>query len=158
GMKSIEFTSDELKRFDAVLICTDHDNVDHDCIVENGHLVVDTRNATKEVKHHRERTAKASEKDNTVSPKSSELACGYWGKNHVRNFAELGALHSVCDPNIQIAEKFAQEYGVPALSFEDVLKDSSCDGIVIATPATLHASLAQKALEAGKHVFVEKPL
>jgi len=93
-----------------------------------------------------------------VSPKISVLGCGYWGKNHVRNFAELGALHSVCDPNIQLAEKFAQEYGVPALSFEDVLKDSSCDGIVIATPATLHASLAQKALEAGKHVFVEKPL
>src|SRR5690606_4078692 len=54
GMKSIEFTSEELKRFDAVIICTDHDNVDYDFIVENCHLVVDTRNATKEVKHHRD--------------------------------------------------------------------------------------------------------
>jgi len=93
-----------------------------------------------------------------VSLKISVLGCGYWGKNHVRNFAELGFLHSVCDPDNQISEKFAQEYGVPALSFEDVLKDPTCAGVVIATPATLHASLAQRALEAGKHVFVEKPL
>lgn len=93
-----------------------------------------------------------------MSLKISVLGCGYWGKNHVRNFAELDSLHSVCDPNDQLAEKFSHQYGVPALSFEDVLKDPSCDGIVIATPATTHASLAQKALQAGKHVFVEKPL
>lgn len=96
--------------------------------------------------------------NNTVSPKISVLGCGYWGKNHARNFAELGVLHSVCDPNIQLAEKFSQEYGVPALSLEDILKDSSCEGIVIATPAASHASLARKVLEFGKHIFVEKPL
>ncbi|MBN9412614.1 MAG: Gfo/Idh/MocA family oxidoreductase [Candidatus Paracaedimonas acanthamoebae] len=93
-----------------------------------------------------------------MSLKISVLGCGYWGKNHVRNFFELGFLHSVCDPDKQTAEKFAQEYKVPAFSFEDILKDPSCSGIVIATPAGLHASLAERALEAGKHVFVEKPL
>ncbi len=91
-------------------------------------------------------------------PKIAVLGCGYWGKNHVRNFAELGVLHSVCDPNNELAKKFAQEYGVSAYSFEEILNDPTCDGIVIATPAILHASLAQEALTAGKHVFVEKPL
>lgn len=59
GMKSIECSIKELEKIDAVIICADHDNVDYNFIVENSSLVIDTRNATKEVKNHRERIFKA---------------------------------------------------------------------------------------------------
>jgi len=59
GMKSIECTAEELEKIDAVIVCADHDNVDYNFIVENSSLVIDTRNATKTVKHHRDRIFKA---------------------------------------------------------------------------------------------------
>jgi UDP-2-acetamido-3-amino-2,3-dideoxy-glucuronate N-acetyltransferase len=90
-------------------------------------------------------------------PKISVIGCGYWGKNLVRNFAELGVLHSVCDANLALAKQAAQAYDVQSLNLEEVLK-SDCDGVVIAAPAAQHYELTQKALYAGKHVFVEKPL
>jgi UDP-2-acetamido-3-amino-2,3-dideoxy-glucuronate N-acetyltransferase len=89
--------------------------------------------------------------------KISVIGCGYWGKNLVRNFAELGKLSSVCDPNQELAEKAAQTYGVLVQTLDQVLK-SDVDGVVIAAPAVQHFELTQKALTAGKHVFVEKPL
>jgi predicted dehydrogenase/acetyltransferase-like isoleucine patch superfamily enzyme len=87
----------------------------------------------------------------------SVIGCGYWGKNLVRNFSELGTLHSVCDANQELADTASQVYGIPALSLEQVMQ-SDVDGVVIAAPAAQHYDLAQKALKAGKHVFVEKPL
>lgn len=87
----------------------------------------------------------------------SIIGCGHWGKNLVRNFAGLGALHSICDPNMELTAQLSSLYDVPALSFEDTL-DSDCEGVVIAAPAPLHASLAEKAFAAGKHAYVEKPL
>ena len=87
----------------------------------------------------------------------SVLGCGHWGKNLIRNFSELGALASISDPNEKLASKYSALYGVKAISFEEVLA-SDCLGVVIAAPAVLHETLAVKALEAGKHVFVEKPL
>jgi UDP-2-acetamido-3-amino-2,3-dideoxy-glucuronate N-acetyltransferase len=89
--------------------------------------------------------------------KVSVIGCGYWGKNLVRNFAKLGALHSVCDANAALAEKASETYNVPKFTLDQVLS-TDCDGVVIAAPAAQHFDLAQKALKAGKHVFVEKPL
>jgi len=89
--------------------------------------------------------------------KITVIGCGYWGKNLVRNFAELGALHSVCDSNQDLAYKASQAHNVPMQTLEQVLK-SDCAGVVIAAPAAQHFELAQAALKAGKHVFVEKPL
>ncbi len=89
--------------------------------------------------------------------KITVIGCGYWGKNLVRNFSEIGALHSVCDANSELANAASQTYGVPALFFEQVLQ-SDVDGVVIAAPAAQHFDLTQKVLKAGKHVFVEKPL
>jgi UDP-2-acetamido-3-amino-2,3-dideoxy-glucuronate N-acetyltransferase len=86
------------------------------------------------------------------------IGVGYWGKNVVRNFAELGALAAIVDPDRDAAAALAGKYRVPVLDWPEVLKDSGIDGIAIAAPAALHARLAQEALEAGKHVFVEKPL
>ena len=92
-----------------------------------------------------------------IFPKISVIGCGYWGKNLVRNFSELSALHSVCDAKHCLASQVARTYDVQSLSLEDVL-NSDCQGVVIAAPAAQHFELAQKALYARKHVFVEKPL
>lgn len=86
------------------------------------------------------------------------IGCGHWGKNLVRNFAELGALAAVVDAHREVAEAAAARHGIAASSLETVLRDDSITGIVIAAPAEQHAELAGRALAAGKHVFVEKPL
>jgi UDP-2-acetamido-3-amino-2,3-dideoxy-glucuronate N-acetyltransferase len=86
------------------------------------------------------------------------VGCGYWGKNLVRNFAALDALAAVVDPRPAVAGQLASEFGAPARSFEEALGDASIAGVAIAAPAELHADLAIRALRAGKHVFVEKPL
>jgi UDP-2-acetamido-3-amino-2,3-dideoxy-glucuronate N-acetyltransferase len=86
------------------------------------------------------------------------VGCGYWGKNLVRNFAELGALAAVCDPDQAAADELASRYHAPIVEFEAVLRDANIVGVAIAAPAVLHAELSRRAIEAGKHVFVEKPL
>lgn len=86
------------------------------------------------------------------------IGCGYWGKNLVRNMAELGALACVADSYAPNAEAQSKQHGVPVRSVDDILADASIEGVVIAAPAALHFDLAQRALNAGKHVFVEKPL
>lgn len=92
------------------------------------------------------------------NPSVAVIGCGYWGKNLVRNFHELGALAALCDPDAANAQKLSDSLKVPVRSFEEILKDDKIDGVVIASPAALHADLAGKALRAGKNVFVEKPL
>jgi predicted dehydrogenase len=84
---------------------------------------------------------------------------GYWGPNLARNFAELGALTWLCDLDEDLRATFAARYpGVHVTgSFEDMLADPAVQGVVIATPVPTHYALAKQALEAGKHVLVEKP-
>jgi len=86
------------------------------------------------------------------------VGCGYWGKNHVRNFAELHELAAICDPDPATAAQISERYGARARKWDEVLGDPAIVGVAIAAPAVHHASLAHIALEAGKHVFVEKPL
>ena len=86
------------------------------------------------------------------------VGCGYWGKNLVRNFSELGVLSSICDPNHSIANTFAKKYNVKSCSFAEISDDPDIKGVVLAVPAELHASMAVDAMNKGKHVFVEKPL
>jgi UDP-2-acetamido-3-amino-2,3-dideoxy-glucuronate N-acetyltransferase len=88
------------------------------------------------------------------------LGCGHWGKNLVRNFHALGSLTLVCDPAQEgraTASQIAPGVAVSA-RFEDAMNDSRVDAIVIAAPAIEHYRLAKAALQAGKDVFVEKPL
>lgn len=89
--------------------------------------------------------------------KISVIGCGYWGKNLVRNFAELGVLDSICDASTELATQMSHTYDVPVRTLDEVLT-SDIDGVVIAAPAAQHFDLTRKALKAGKHVFVEKPL
>ena len=84
--------------------------------------------------------------------------CGHWGRNLVRTFHALGALAAVHDPDPGASRAAAETYGVPVRSFDDLVADPEVDGVVIAAPAVEHAPLARRALEAGKHAFVEKPL
>ena len=83
---------------------------------------------------------------------------GYWGKNLARNFHELGHLAAIVDPDAKAAQAAASAYGVRALSFEEVLADPAIDAVSLASPAILHFTQAKATLEAGKHVYVEKPL
>lgn len=86
------------------------------------------------------------------------VGCGHWGKNLVRNFAELGALLAVCDPNYELSQSYAEQFSVQNLSFPAILAMPAIEGVVLAVPASLHASMAVEAMKSGKHVYVEKPL
>jgi UDP-2-acetamido-3-amino-2,3-dideoxy-glucuronate N-acetyltransferase len=88
------------------------------------------------------------------------VGCGYWGKNLVRNFAELGALHTICDSSSEVLSKIGSLY--PEVhretDLEKVLANKEIQGVVISSPAVFHYPMAKQALLAGKDVFVEKPL
>ncbi len=95
----------------------------------------------------------------TNYPSVGVVGCGYWGKNLVRNFHELGGLAAVCDISQANRDSMAKSYGVKALEhFEEMLSLTDVQAVVIAAPAAQHYALAKKALLAGKDVFVEKPL
>lgn len=87
---------------------------------------------------------------------------GYWGPNLVRNFWEApGArLVSVCDLRTERLAGVQERYPAVEITgrFEDVLADGRVDAVAIATPVSSHFDLARRALEAGKHVFIEKPI
>lgn len=91
-------------------------------------------------------------------PKVAAIGCGQWGRNIVRNLSHLGALSAVSDLASNVATEFSSRFQVPARRFEEVLEDDEIEAVAIATPAALHAVHTRQALEAGKHVFVEKPL
>jgi len=93
-------------------------------------------------------------------PSVAVIGSGYWGKNLVRNFFELGALKLICDKNDSILSTFKKQYKDidVCLSLADVLGRKDIDGVVIATPAETHFNFVRESLLAGKNVFVEKPL
>jgi UDP-2-acetamido-3-amino-2,3-dideoxy-glucuronate N-acetyltransferase len=88
------------------------------------------------------------------------IGSGYWGKNLVRNFDELSALHTICDKNTATLKSFQEKYPDKQFqtSLEAVLQNPVIDAVVIATPAETHFELAKRTLLADKHSFVEKPL
>lgn len=92
------------------------------------------------------------------TPRVAVLGCGYWGKNLVRVFDQLGALSAVSDADPATATAMAEQHGVPALDLDAILANPEIDAIAIAAPATQHAELALAGLRASKHVYVEKPL
>src|SRR5207247_1884516 len=88
-----------------------------------------------------------------------QAGLGEWGKNLVRNFDELAGLAWLCDTSEVLRERFAARYPRAKVTadFGELLADDELEAVVIATPVPTHYELARRALEAGKHVFVEKP-
>ncbi|MBE0446492.1 MAG: Gfo/Idh/MocA family oxidoreductase [Actinobacteria bacterium] len=90
------------------------------------------------------------------------IGYGYWGPNLVRNFEQMPGSNLVacCDLNPDNLKKVKALYPKVEVTkeVEDVLTNPSIDAVVIATSAVTHYDLAKKALQAGKHVMVEKPL
>jgi predicted dehydrogenase len=90
------------------------------------------------------------------------LGYGYWGANLARNIVAAGTteLVSVADPSE--SQRAAASKVLPGTrmcsSLDDLLADDAIEAVVIATPASLHFEQAVAALEAGRHVLVEKPL
>jgi predicted dehydrogenase len=84
---------------------------------------------------------------------------GGWGKNVVRVVGELADLAWVCDTDEARRVEYAGRYPQARItgSFDELLADAGVDAVVIATPVPTHYPLAKQALDAGKHVFVEKP-
>ncbi|MDP2654494.1 MAG: Gfo/Idh/MocA family oxidoreductase [Candidatus Omnitrophota bacterium] len=99
---------------------------------------------------------------NTVEnqPKVGILGLGYWGKNILRNLSELGILHTACDTNQGLLDQHAKQFpGAKFVSdFDSIFSDPQIPALVISTPAATHYDLVKRALNAGKDVFVEKPL
>jgi predicted dehydrogenase len=89
----------------------------------------------------------------------AQAGLGVWGTNLARNFDELAELVWLCDADEGKHALFTQRYPAARLTsdFEDVLSDDSVEGVVIATPVPTHYEFAKRALQADKHVFVEKP-
>src|SRR5437588_10641632 len=92
----------------------------------------------------------------------AQIGCGYWGPNLLRNFSALSncsvkyVVDSSPERRIFVENNFPRTSAVD--SADAVFNDPEVDAIIVATPAGSHFTLANNALCAGKHVFVEKPL
>lgn len=93
--------------------------------------------------------------------KMGVIGYGYWGPNIVRNFNSLDDVKviSVCDKKADTAKRVLKVYPTIQICSDsnDITKSPEIDIVAIVTPVSSHFDLAKKALENGKHVFVEKP-
>lgn len=92
-----------------------------------------------------------------------QIGIGAWGKNHLRNYTRLPdcRVKTACDKNRNVLDSIALDYKGEikcAIDTEDIFSDKDIEGVIIATLPDTHADLAVRALESGKHVFIEKPL
>jgi UDP-2-acetamido-3-amino-2,3-dideoxy-glucuronate N-acetyltransferase len=96
----------------------------------------------------------------TDKPVVAVIGSGYWGKNLIRIYHEMGALKLICDNREPILKAFKEQYAglETCVAANDIYGDPDIDGVVIATPAETHFTIAREALLANKHVYVEKPL
>jgi predicted dehydrogenase len=89
----------------------------------------------------------------------AQVGLGAWGKNLLRNFGELAEVAWLCDLDAGRCNELAKT--IPGArttaDFDELLAAPDVEAVVIATPVPTHYELARRALEAGKHVFVEKP-
>jgi len=88
------------------------------------------------------------------------IGCGLWGKNIVRNFYNLNALNTVCDLDTENLNKLALEYENVNFTtdFNTVLQNPEINAVAVVTPSHTHFKVVSAALNAGKHVYVEKPI
>jgi predicted dehydrogenase len=97
----------------------------------------------------------------------TDVGIGVIGAGRIAQAAHLPALArahdavlvGLCDPSRALSEGVGQRYGVPGYtSIDDLLSNSHVEAVIVAVPDRLHLPLASRALNAGKHVLVEKPL
>jgi len=90
------------------------------------------------------------------------IGCGYWGPNLIRNFSTCPttSLQMICDMDPERLARVAAQYPTAetVTDSEAVWTSDQIDGVAIATPVRTHFELARAALEAGKHVLIEKPM
>lgn len=90
----------------------------------------------------------------------AQVGLGYWGKNILRNFYELGVLHTACDSDSNTIQERRKQF--PDIqyttSFRDILENPEIKAVAVSTPASTHYDYIKKSLAAGKDVYVEKPL
>lgn len=92
------------------------------------------------------------------SPRVALIGCGRWGRNIARVLARLGSLEVIVDPAAVQLRGYGDEIGARVTDDLGAAFGDDINAVAIAAPAADHASLATRAFEAGKHVFVEKPL
>jgi predicted dehydrogenase len=101
-------------------------------------------------------------KQNGSTVRIAVVGLGYWGPNLLRALFELEHVEvsHICDLDPERLERYGRRYpsARPTRDFDNILADPTVDAVVIATPVFTHFALASRALIAGKHVFVEKPL
>jgi predicted dehydrogenase len=90
------------------------------------------------------------------------VGAGNWGKNLVRNFAAMprSRLKYVCDLSESLLRGIAAQFPTtkPTCRLDEILRDPEVQAVVVATKAASHHIVAKECLEAGKHVYIEKPL
>lgn len=92
------------------------------------------------------------------TPQVALVGHGHWGRNLARCLDQLGALATVIDPAPAFPVDMARG-GKPSMGLlNDALSDPVIEAVAIATPARTHVDIAYQALQAGRHVFIEKPM
>jgi predicted dehydrogenase len=90
------------------------------------------------------------------------VGCGYWGPNLIRNLRQLPDCHLkvICDASNQRLSHMRRLHPEVATTnhLEELLSDAEIDAVVVATPVRFHYEMAKACLNAGKHVFIEKPM
>jgi predicted dehydrogenase len=108
------------------------------------------------------RASQAREEDQLGPLRIAVVGYGYWGPNLVRNVMSSSSMElaALCDRDPKRADAFrARLPGIPVQpDFDELLLDPTVDAVVIATPPSTHYALCKRALQAGKHVLVEKPM
>ncbi|EIJ65211.1 oxidoreductase, NAD-binding domain protein [Candidatus Nitrosopumilus salaria BD31] len=88
-----------------------------------------------------------------------QIGTGGWGKNHTRILSQLGVLVAVCDTDSEKSKEYGEKYSVNHYeTLDKLLNSEDFDGAFVVTPTSTHTKIAEKLLEAKKHVFVEKPM
>ena len=92
--------------------------------------------------------------------KIAVIGCGVWGRNIVRNFYNLNVLDTVCDIDEENLKKVTEQYeGVKVTKdFHDIINNKEITGVCVVTPSHTHYKMVKAMLEAGKNVYVEKPI
>jgi len=88
------------------------------------------------------------------------VGLGRWGRNLLRTARQAAEVTVICDANKNRMVAASEDFHRDQLfaNYDKMLAEADVNAVIIATPAKTHAEMAVKALEAGKHVFVEKPM